>query len=104
MAVEAIQQVTELERTVKQEKEAAAAESKQRILEAQRSARRQVEESRQNAEAETRQMMAEAEQEAAKWTASVLEQARLDCEEKKQEARGRLEQAVAFLVDKVVKS
>lgn len=41
-------------------------------------------------------MMAEAEQEAAKWTASVLEQARLDCEEKKQEARGRLEQAVAF--------
>ena len=78
MAVEAIQQVTELERTVKQEKEAAAAESKQRILEAQRSARRQVEESRQNAEAETRQMMAEAEQEAAKWTASVLEQARLD--------------------------
>ena len=36
MAVEAIQQVTELERTVKQEKEAAAAESKQRILEAQR--------------------------------------------------------------------
>ena len=102
MAVEAIQQVTELERTVKQEKEAAAAESKQ--LEAQRSARRQVEESRQNAEAETRQMMAEAEQEAAKWTASVLEQARLDCEEKKQEARGRLEQAVAFLVEKVVKS
>ena len=95
MAVEAIQQVTELERTVKQEKEAAAAESKQRILEAQRSARRQV---------ETRQMMAEAEQEAAKWTASVLEQARLDCEEKKQEARGRLEQAVAFLVEKVVKS
>ena len=79
MAVEAIQQVTELERTVKQEKEAAAAESKQRIL-------------------------AEAEQEAAKWTASVLEQARLDCEEKKQEARGRLEQAVAFLVEKVVKS
>ena len=49
-------------------------------------------------------MMAEAEQEAAKWTASVLEQARLDCEEKKQEARGRLEQAVAFLVEKVVKS
>ena len=95
MAVEAIQQVTELERTVKQEKEAAAAESKQRILEAQRSARRQVEESRQNAEAE---------QEAAKWTAAVLEQARLDCEEKKQEARGRLEQAVAFLVEKVVKS
>ena len=93
MAVEAIQQVTELERTVKQEKEAAAAESKQRILEAQRSA-----------EAETRQMMAEAEQEAAKWTASVLEQARLDCEEKKQEARGRLQQAVAFLVEKVVKS
>ena len=33
MAVEAIQQVTELERTGKQEKEAAAAESKQRILE-----------------------------------------------------------------------
>ena len=73
-------------------------------VEAQRSARRQVEESRQNAEAETRQMMTEAEQEAAKWTASVLEQARLDCEEKKQEARGQLDQAVAFLAETVVKS
>ena len=63
-----------------------------------------VEAIQQVTEPETRQMMAEAEQEAAKWTASVLEQARLDCEEKKQEARGRLEQAVAFLVEKVVKS
>ena len=47
MAVEAIQAVTELEERVKKQKEAAATQNKQRLLEAQRTARLLVEQSRQ---------------------------------------------------------
>ena len=42
MAVEAIQAVTELEERVKKQKEAAATQNKQRLLEAQRAAQIQV--------------------------------------------------------------
>ena len=45
MAVEAIQAVTELEERVKKQKEAAAVQNKQRLLEAQRAARLLVEQS-----------------------------------------------------------
>ena len=74
MAVEAIQAVTELEERVKKQKEAAATQNKQRLLEAQ----------------------------AAEWTQQVLSQARQDCEALKAEARGRLSEAAAFLAEKVV--
>ena len=102
MAAEGIQAVTELEERVKKQKEAAAAQNKQRLLEAQREARRQAEQSRQQAQAEARQKMAQAEAEAAQWTQKVLEQAGRDCEAQKERARGRLEQAAAFLAEKVV--
>ena len=47
-------------------------------------------------------MMTQAEAEAAQWTKDVLEQARQDCEVRKTEARSRLDQAAAFLAEKVV--
>ena len=83
MAVEAIQAVTELEERVKKQKEAAAVQNKQRLLEAQRAARLLVEQSRQQAE-------------------GVLDQAKQECEALKTQARGRLSEAAAFLVEKVV--
>ena len=102
MAVEAIQAVTELEERVKKQKEAAAVQNKQLLLEAQRAARLLVEQSRQQAEGEARQKMAQAETQAAEWTQQVLSQARQDCEALKAEARGRLSEAAAFLAEKVV--
>lgn len=102
MAVEAIQAVTELEERVKKQKEAAATQNKQRLLEAQRTARLLVEQSRQQAEGEARQKMAKAETQAAEWTQQVLSQARQDCEALKAEAQGRLSEAAAFLAEKVV--
>ena len=101
MAVEAIQAVTELEERVKKQKEAAAVQNKQRLLEAQRAARLLVEQSRQQAEGEARQKMAQAEAQAAEWTQGVLDQAKQECEALKTQARGRLSEA-AFLVEKVV--
>ena len=102
MAVEAIQQVTQLEDQVKKQKESAAVQNKQRLLDAQRAVRLQVEQSRQQAQAQAREMMAQAEAQAAQWTQGVLEQARRDCEQRKEEARSRLDQAAAFLAEKVV--
>lgn len=102
MAVEAIQAVTELEERVKKQKEAAAVQNKQRLLEAQRAARLLVEQSRQQAEGEARQKMAQAEAQAAEWTQGVLDQAKQECEALKTQARGRLSEAAAFLVEKVV--
>ena len=99
MAVEEIKKVAQLEQEMKQRKEAAVAEGKQRVLEAQRLARRQLEESRQEAE-----MMAKAEAEAAQWTLDALKDATQECEEFKTKARGRLDQAAAFIVEKVVNS
>ena len=87
---------------MKKQKEAAATQNKQRLLEAQRTARLLVEQSRQQAEGEARQKMAQAETQAAEWTQQVLSQARQDCEALKAEARGRLSEAAAFLAEKVV--
>ena len=47
-------------------------------------------------------LVSQAEAEAAQWTKDVLEQARQDCEVQKTEARSRLDQAAAFLAEKVV--
>ena len=104
MAGEEIEKVAQLEQEMKQRKEAAVAEGKQRVLEAQRLARRQLEESRQEAELQVRQMMAKAEAEAAQWTLHALKDATQECEEFKTKARGRLDQAAAFIVEKVVNS
>ena len=95
MAVEEIKKVAQLEQEMKQRKEAAAAEGKQRVLEAQRLARRELEESRQQAEVQARQMMAKAEAEAAQWTLEALKGATQECEAFKEKARGRLDQAAA---------
>lgn len=104
MAVEEIKKVAQLEQDMKQRKETAAAEGKQRVLEAQRLARRQLEESRQEAEIQSRKMMEQAEAQAAQWTLEVLKDATQECEAFKQKARGRLDQAAAFIVERVVKS
>ncbi len=104
MAVEEIKKVAQLEQEMKQRKETAVAEGKQRVLEAQRLARRELEESRQQAEVQARQMLAQAEAQAAQWTLDALKDATQECEAFKTKARGRLDQAAAFIVEKVVKS
>ena len=58
MAMEAIQAVTALEEEIRKQKEGAAAQNKQRLLEAQRAARLLVEQSRQQAEGEAKEQMA----------------------------------------------
>ena len=102
MAVEAIQKVTQVEAEADRRKEEAMAESKQKLLVAQRAAQRLLADSRTEAENEARQMLVQTEEEAAKATQKVLEQAKLDCEKWKRTARTRLDQAARAIVEKVV--
>ena len=95
MVTDEIQKVTELEQEVKQKKENAAAQNKQRVSQAQRAARLAVEQARQQAETD-------AEAQARAWAQDVLEQARQGCEARKAQMRSRLDEAAAFLVEKVV--
>ena len=95
MVTDEIQKVTELEQEVKQKKENAAAQNKQRVSQAQRAARLAVEQARQQAETE-------AGAQARAWAQDVLEQARQGCEARKAQMRSRLDEAAAFLVEKVV--
>lgn len=102
MAVEAIQKVTEIEQEARQRQEAAAAEAKQRVMMAQRAGQRLLEDTHLTVEGEVKQMMADAEAQAASWTQQVLAQAREECEEMKAQARTRLDQAAARIVERVV--
>ena len=103
MALEAIQTVTQAEAKAKADREAAVAQTKQRLAEAQREAKQIVEQARQQAREEARQMMAQAEERAAKTAEGILVQARQDCEVLKGAAQSRLEGAAASIVEKVVK-
>lgn len=102
MALEAIQTVTQAEAKAKADREAAVAQTKQRLAEAQREAKQIVEQARQQAREEARQMMAQAEEKAAQATKAELEQAGQDCETLKRNARGRLEEAAQLIVGRVV--
>ena len=102
MALEAIQTVTQAEARAKADREAAAAQAKQRLTDAQREAKQTVEQARQKAREEARQMMAQAEEKAAQQTRAELERAAADCEALKRNARDRLEEAAQLIVGRVV--
>ena len=90
MAMQAIQQVEELERESQKRREAAV------LI-------KLLEDSRAQAEAQVRQMMVQAEDRAAKAAEGVMVEARQDCEVLKGAAQSRLEEAAASIVEKVVK-
>lgn len=102
MVVNAIETVTGAEAEANRMRESAAAQSKQKLLAAQRAAAQQLEQSKQQAQAQVKQMMLDAEQRAAQTTARVLEQAGQECEVLKQQARTHLDDAVQLIVERVV--
>ena len=102
MGINAIEKVTGSEAQAKVLRDQAAAESKQKLVAAQRAAQQQLEQARAEAEAKVKQMMQEAEARAAQTTARVLEQAGEECELLKQGARTHLDEAVQLIVERVV--
>lgn len=103
MAIEAIRKVTQSEQEAQARRDAAAAENRQQVAQAQKQARTMLEESRQRAEGLAKELMRKAEEKAARENEEFLEQARQDCQRMKEEARKRLDQAADCIVEKVVK-
>ena len=102
MGIHAVEKVTEIETQARLLRDQAAAESKQKLVAAQRTAQQELEQARAGAEAKVKQMMQEAEARAAQTTARVLEQAGEECELLKQGARTHLDEAVQLIVERVV--
>ncbi len=102
MAMEAIKQVTQTEQDAQKRRDAAVSEGRLQVAQAQKQARTMLDESRQQAEFQVKQMMQEAENQAAQLTQEILAAAGTECEKMKEQARQRLDQAAARIVEKVV--
>lgn len=102
MSLEAVKQVTQAEEQGRAAKAQAAQEAKRLIAEAEKAGRQTVQDAQAEAAAQVRQLMAEAEQVASGETAQVRAQARADADRLRIQAEGRLEQAAALIVGKVV--
>ena len=97
MPQDTIIEVLRTEEKMNQIREQTAADCRQKLLMAQRSADRLREQARADAE-----MMSEAERQAAQATYHALEEASVQWEHKKEEARQRIPQAARWIVEKVV--
>ena len=75
MPQDTIAKVLQTEEEMKRRREQTAAECRQKLLQAQRSAQRIREKARADAEAEVREMMSQAERQAAQSTYEALERA-----------------------------
>ena len=102
MPMEPIMEVLKTEEEMNSKRESAVTECRQKLLFAQRSAERLREQARADAEAEVREMMSEAERQGAQATYHALEEASVQWEHKKEEARQRIPQAARWIVEKVV--
>lgn len=102
MPQDTIIEVLRTEEKMNQIREQTAADCRQKLLMAQRSADCLREQARADAEAKVREMMSEAERQAAQATYHALEEASVQWEHKKEEARQRIPQAARWIVEKVV--
>lgn len=102
MPQDTIAEVLQIEEKMNQKREQATVNCRQKLLTAQRSAEHLREQIRADAEAEVREMMSEAERQAAQATYHALEEASVQWEHKKEEARQRIPHAARWIVEKVV--
>jgi V/A-type H+-transporting ATPase subunit G/H len=102
MSLEAIKRVTETEQISAQRKAEAEAESKRAIGEAERAGRARLSEARAEAQARVKTMLAQAEENAAQEAKAISIETAKNCEQLKAEARGKLDDAAALIVRRVV--
>ncbi len=104
MSLEAIQQVTEAEQTNRTRKAEAQAEAKRLVAEAERTGKARLAEARTQAEAQARGFMKSAEDQAAKHASEVTAKTQKACDALRAKAEGRLADAAASIVRRVVKN
>ena len=104
MSLDAIKQVTQAEQSTRDRKAEAMAAAKRTVADAERDGKARLAEARAQAESQVRELLARADETAARHTDEVLEQARQACRGLQEKAEGRLEEAAAFIVRRVVNS
>lgn len=104
MSLEAIKQVTEAEEVNRTKKAQAQAEAKRLVAEAERAGKARLAEARAKAEEQVRGYLKQAEETAAKHAAEVTAQTQTSCDALRAKAEGRLADAAASIVRRVVKN
>lgn len=102
MSLEAVQKVTETEQKARERKLEAAENAKKLVAEAERSGRERLSTAHAEADAQVKAMLTRAEESAAVRTAAVMEETRRSCDDLRREAEGRLEDAAALIIRRVV--
>ena len=104
MSLEAIKQVTEAEASNRSRKAEAQAEAKRLVAEAERTGKARLAQARAQAEEQARGFLREAEAKAAQHAEEVLAETRTSCDALRAKAEGRLADAAASIVRRVVKN
>ena len=102
MSLDAIKQVTETHIMTHLRLEQAGLEAKKIVSDAERAGRERLEQARAAAEAQVKLYMKDAEDRASKHAEQVMEETRAACGKLRQEAEGRMAQAAALIVGRVV--
>lgn len=97
-----VERIRMLEKEYEAQKENARSEMKHSIALAGRSGERLIEDSRASAEVEIRQMMAEASLRAEARSREIAAESRAACDQCRAAAQQRMEEAVAYIVRRVV--
>ena len=102
MSLEAVQKVTETEQKARARRAEAVEQAKRLTAEAERAGQARLSQARAEAEAQVKAMFAQAEEAAAADAEAVMEETRRSCDGLRREAEGRLEDAAALIIRRVV--
>lgn len=102
MSLEAVQKVAETEKQVQQRKADATAQAKKLLADAERAGQEKLKVAREAAQAQAKDMMLRAERSAAEHALTVEQETQADCNDLRKAAEGRLEDAAALIIRRVV--
>lgn len=104
MSLEAIKQVTQAEAESKQRKAEAIAAAKKLVAQAEQAGEQTLRSACADADAKARELMVQAEERSAVHAAGIAAQSKQDCAALCSAAEGKLDQAAALIVRRVVSS
>ncbi len=102
MSLEAIKKVARTEEEAAEKKTAAVQTAKKMVADAEKNGRAALETARREAEDQAKALMAEAERQAAGDASAGVAKTQQECQGLKQQAAGKLEEAAALIVRRVV--
>lgn len=102
MSLEAVQKVTETEQRARERKLEAIERAKKQVADAERTGMERLSTARAQADAQVKAMLTRAEESAAVRTAAVMEETRRSCDDLRRQAEGKLEDAAALIIRRVV--